>query len=171
MLPPMRTSEQSLRLCFDINKMLKWGVTMNYLGMINKYSGLLVLPLTWLAYFTDYGTTLVDKNMPKVPAIVPDKLTYGGKVFITIMFVVVIVYIIFYISLWLSLVVFGEPLYPILGVSFLCFGVVALFKDLAITPFKSVNIFWHLASLSAGFWIFSFLKQTTQNGPALTSLK
>lgn len=128
---------------------------MDYLAPIKTYAGWLIFPLAWLAYFTDYGVTHINLDIHFLPV----KLIYGLRVFITIMLAVTIIILFKAICDGLSIVVFGESFYPIIAIALLCFGVVALFKNLEITPFKEVNIFWHLVSLAAGFWIFSDLKE------------
>ena len=132
---------------------------MDYIVALKKYGSLLAIPFTWLAYYTDYNTKHVHEAFKDLSPVVPDSLEHGVEVFATMLLVAGVVLLLDFGCCYLNAVFSWEPLYPVMGYAFLCFGVVAPFKSMSVTPFKEVNIFWHLASLAAGFHIFATLRQ------------
>ena len=42
-------------------------------------------------------------------------------------------------------------------------GVIGLFKEMELVPFKEINLFWHLGALSGGIWLINYIERLAAN--------
>ena len=125
--------------------------------LIKKHSGWFVIPFTWIAYYIDFGTSHIRDKTLESAAFLSSAFVSGAKTVATIILVALIIMLLLEALHFLSARVRSNIPYLVVATLMLCFGVVGLFKEMEIIPFKEINLFWHFGTLAGGIWLFGFL--------------
>ena len=126
---------------------------------IKKNSGFFIIPFFWLAYFIDFNISHVHDTLLESASSFAPWFVYSAKTFVSIFYVVLALFFVYGALLFASHKFESNMPILALAISFSCFGVVGLFKGMEILPFQSLNLFWHLGSLSAGLWLFEQIEE------------
>jgi len=132
---------------------------MDYFEQIKKYSGLLIIPFTWLAYYIDFGISQVSSSLTGISWLLSENILIGFATIITMLLVMVLLMIAYVTILSIACNFRVGLVFTVVAVICICFGVVGLFKGMNIVPFQNINLFWHLSSLSIGIWLLENAEQ------------
>lgn len=135
---------------------------MDYFEQIKKYSGLLIIPFTWLAYYIDFGVSQVLPSLSGISWLLSDNVLLGVATIITMLLVAILLIVVFQAFCYIASYFRAGIVFVIVATIFICFGVAGLFKGMEIVPFQHINLFWHLSSLSIGVWLLESTEQQEQ---------